>query len=261
MRSAVRHATRFISFLLVFALIWDGMAHAAKPARRLAAMQTAAPQQEPSGTPTPAPPQAVAATPAMSAQGRMLAAHTVFLAPPKIDPHFAASDTATYNAVLNALNQWGRFRVVTDASQADLVLQLHGQVTEVADNGTPPDYTPSVYYISNLHLTVADPQTLSPLWEAKAPLQNGIGRKAKTLHVATSGENVVSDLKLAAGDKLTRQDEAALKTIRTAHTRAITFGVIGVGAVVGFAILGIHLVHSNAASFCQAHNLSPCPGA
>lgn len=263
MRSTARQYTRNISLLLILALTWDACAHAAKPSSKLAALQAAVHQQGPAATSSTPARSSQASTPApgLSARQRMLAAHTVYLEQPTLDPHFAASATATYNAVLDALNQWGRYRVVAEATEADLVLQLHGQVTEVDDTGTPPDYTPSVYFLSNLHLTVADPHSLSPLWEAKAPLQNGITRKARTLHVSTSGQILVSDLKLAVGDQLTTQDRASLKSIHTAHQRAIVFGVLGIGALAGFTILGIHLARRNAANFCQQHNLSPCPGA
>jgi hypothetical protein len=260
MRSTYARCIRLVACSLILALTWDGFAHAARPSTKLAALQAAAPP--PAGRQLPPAPSATpSASTGISVRQRLTEAHTVFLAEPKIDPNFAVPGTAAYDAVLDALNQWGRYRVVPQASQADLVLQLHGQVTEVDNTGTPPDYTPSVYFLSNLQLTVADPQTLAPLWQVKVPLQNGVRRKSKTLHVATAGENVVSDLKLAAGDQLTSQDRAALKTIHTANTRAIWFAVGGAAAVAGFAVLGIHLVHSHAASFCQQHNLSPCPGA
>lgn len=260
MGSNVRRNIRSITTLLILAITWDGLAHAAKPSTKLAAL-IAATTPGPVRSLAPSnPPQDPAPAP-LSARERLRSARTVYLATPTVDPHFAVSGTDAYNAVLNSLNQWGRYRAIPDATQADLVLQLHGQVTETDTPGTPPDYMPSVYYNSSLELTVADPQSLSPIWTVKVPVQSGFGRKARTLKVTTSGNNVVSSLKLAAGDTLTSQDKASLKTISTAQHKTVIFAVAGVAAVALAALLSLHFMHKNAADFCQAHGITPCPGA
>ncbi len=261
MGSKLSRNIRSTTTLLILALTWDGLAHAAKPSSKLAALIAATQTPGPVTTSPAQLPAAQDTVPAPSARDRLRAAHTVYLAPPKVDPHFAVSGTEAYDAVLDSLNQWGRYRIVSDASHADLVLQLHGQVTEFDTAGTPPDYTPSVYYSSSLALTVADPQNLAPLWEVKVPVQTGFGRKARTLKVATSGQNVVSNLKLAAGDTLTSQDKTALKTISAAKNRAVIILVVSAAAVALAALLSVHFMHKNAADFCQAHGLTPCPGA
>lgn len=258
--SSTSNFIRSTSTLLIFALTWNVLGHAARLSRKLPPQASA--QQQ---APAPPGPQAAPPAPGMSVAGRMLAAHTVFLAQPTVDPYFAVSPTAAYDAVLNALNQWGRYRIVSDASQADLVLQIHGQVTSFSTSGTAPDYTPDVYYVSTLQLTVADPQSLSPLWVVAAPLTWRPSRKLHTTTVAVAGENVVSNLKQVVGDPLTAQDKADLKLVQTAErnvkrTMFILIGV-GTGAVVAGTLIGLHMMHSNAASFCQEHNITPCPGA
>lgn len=260
MRSSFGTYIRYTSTLLIVALTWDGLAHAARPSAKLSALQAQTQPQQQSPAAAAAPPQATPPPAGMSVRDRMLAAHTVFLSLQSVDPNFAVSGTAAYDAVLDALHQWGRYQVVNDPSRADLIFQLHGQVTSYASSGTPPDYTPDVYYTSTLQLTVADPQTLSPLWRVDVPLQYGLHHKARTLHIATTGENAISDLKEVVGDPLTKRDQAALKTIHTANQRVILFAVAGIAAVAVGAIVGLHLVHSSAQSFCQQHNLSPCPG-
>lgn len=270
MPSTLRRRVRSIAVTLVFLLMWDGFAHAARPSSRLAALQAAVHPQRATGAPAlhalllggegPARADGPTPTPPLPLRDRMVAAHTVFLAQTGVDSNFAISATDAYNTVLNAVNQWGRYRVVSDASQADVVFQLHGEAVAYSDPGDS-NSAPTVSYLSTLRLTVADPHTLSPLWVLNVPVQPAVRHKTRLNNTALAGENVVSQLKQLVGDPLTAQDQAGLKTIRASHKNLIVFGAVGAALTLGLLFLGLHLMHSRASSFCQQHNLSPCPGA
>ena len=279
MPSTLIRYTRQVAATLVLALTWNGFAHAAKPSQHLAAAQRAAMSQEipqnPNNHPAVIPPSdpesaqtapqaapiPAVAPPAASARDRMLAAHTVFLSRTGVDPYFAIADTAAFNTVLNALQQWGRYQVVTNVAQADLVLQLHGVATAYTAGGTGPQDPASISYTSSLQLTVADPQTLSPLWVVQVPVRTGYDRKLKTDRLAMSGESVVSQLKLLAGETLSPEEQATLQASQSSGHKLLWLGLLGAGALVGVTFLTLHFMRRNQAAFCQAHGLSPCPGA
>ena len=254
MQQALRH-TRTIAALLALTLTWNGFAHAAKPSHRLALLQAAS---QPAATPQqPTPP----AQP-LGARERMQVAHTIFLTQTGNDPNFALSATDTYNTVLNALNQWSRYRLATDASQADLVLQLHGVALATTTGGTHNDPGGSVSYASVLHLTVADPHTLAPVWEVSIPVQAALRAKTRNRNVTATGQNAVSQLKLLAGDPLSRGEQAQLKEASNSHLGGfLLLGAGGLALTLGLFFISRHAAQQNAASFCQQHNLTPCPGA
>ena len=265
MQQAVRH-TRTIAALVAFTLTWNGFAHAAKPSRRLALLQATAQQAQPpvvAPAQTPAPvPQGTAPAQPLGARERMQFAHTLLLARTGNDPNFGLSDTEAYNTVLNALNQWGRYRIVTDAAGADLVLQLHGVTVADTTPGGPHNPGGTVTYASILHLTVVDPHTLAPLWEVSVPVQAALRSRTRDRNIALVGENAVSQLKLLAGDRLSRQEQAQLKQASDSHVgRFLLLGAGGLALTLGLFFLARHSAQQNAASFCQQHGLSPCPGA
>ena len=191
----------------------------------------------------------------------MLAAHTVFLSQSGVDREFLASGTDAYNAVLNALTQWGRYQVVSDASQADLVIQLHGIATAYTDASADPNVAPTVSYTYALELTVADPHTLSPLSKVNVPVVPAVRAKSRLANIDVAGENAVSGLKQMVGDPLSSTDRAGLKTIKTGNHKAILFGAAGIALMLAIFFVAKHLAQNNAANFCKEHGLSPCPGA
>lgn len=265
MQVHVRH-TRLIATLLALLLCWNGFAHAARPSHRLALLHAALRQQQ---SPTPSAPPAAETTspqPPTGIRERLRFAHTLFLNSTGDDQYFPLPQDATYNSLLNALNRWGRYRIVTDVKDADLVLQTHGVVT-VTDTPGAPDPTTgaptsTTSYESSLQLTLADPHTLAPLWVFHLPLQRAFRHKSQERSIAALGENTVSQLKLLAGDPLTRQEQASLKDANKNHA-GLGIGILAgsVGLSLGLFFIARHSMKQNAANFCQQHNLSPCPGA
>jgi hypothetical protein len=263
--------------LLSFALLLNQFAHAATPSHKLAALQAAQQQkaqeqqppapiarQNPEGQPqTSAPPL----SPEAIARQRLLAAHTLYLAKGTQDARFPAAPDDAYNLVLNNLKNWGHYQIVNSIAQADLVLQLRDAVkTSVVDASDPNDPTASnVYYLPSFQLTIADPSTLAPLWTVNTSVPTSVKSKHQPALTAAAAENLVSQLKLLAGDTLTAQDLTAQKQVTHFYhshtTLVIGFAAASVAAGLAIFFIARHISKDNAASFCQQHNISPCPGA
>lgn len=278
---SLRRSLRILAFALSFAVLLDQFAHAATPSHRLTAalerhaaiaaavqpQETPAPQaQQP---PAPIEQQGPAATlpPEAHARQRLVSAHTLYLAKSTQDANFPASPDDAYNLVLASLKNWGRYQIVDSVGQADLVLQLRDAVhSSVVDDST--DNGSTVYYSPAFQLTIADPSTLSPIWTVSSSIPASIRHKSQQQIVALSAQNLISQLKLLAGDSLTAQDQSALKQAQPrVHSRGAIIGLV-VGllavAVVLPLVLFLHSKHNaeaNQAAFCAAHDISPCPGA
>lgn len=275
MQHAIRTTLRCTAMILSFALLLNQFAHAAAPSHKLATLQAAqqqttqqppAPIQrqspEPATAEAPPPP-----TPEAIARQRLLSAHTLYLARGTQDARFPAAPDDAYNLVLNNLKNWGHYQIVDNIAQADLVLQLRDAVhTSVIDASDPNDPSASdVYYLPSFQLTLADPSTLAPLWTVNVSVPTTVKIKHQPALTAAAAENLVSQLKLLAGDPLTAQDETAQKQVtHYYHSHA----VLGIGLVVGGVAASLalffivrHSMKQNAANFCKQHNLSPCPGA
>jgi len=263
--AAIPSTLRTIAFALSFALLFDQFAHAATPSHRLtAALQhhaaLLAAQQTQNG------PSNAQLTPEALARQRLLAAHTLYLAKSTQDAGFPASPDDAYNLVLANLKNWGHYQVVDSVTHADLVLQLRDAVkTSVIDNGPDPNNIgPTTYYLPSFQLTLADPSTLSPLWTVSTSIPTAFKQKKQSNLLAASAQNLVSQLKLLAGDALTAQDQSALKqtqTYRRNHA-ALAIGIGAALAAVGLILFFVfkHHAEQDQAAFCQAHNISPCPG-
>ncbi len=261
MQAHVRFTAR-IAQLLVLTLCWNVFAHAAKPSRRLALLHAAMQTQ----TSTPAAPESTAAKPqSTGVRDRLRFAHTLALTEIGNDQYFVLSKDDVFNSALDAMNHWGRYKIVTDVTQADLVLQLHGVVTATDTAGAPDPTTgtptSSVSYYDSLQVTVADPHTMAPLWVVNLPVQPALRSKARATNTALLGSATVSQLKLLVGDPLTHQEQVQLKQATNRHLGLILgVSAAGVAAVIGLFFLGRHAAQQNQASFCQQHGITPCPG-
>ncbi|HEY5381760.1 MAG TPA: hypothetical protein VIJ65_05860 [Acidobacteriaceae bacterium] len=280
MQHAIRSTLRCTAMVLSFVLLFDQFAHAATQSHKLAALQ-AAQQQRAQQQQPPAPitrqnperqsPDTTPTTPPLSpealARQRLLSAHTLYLARSTQDARFPASPDDAYNLVLNNLKNWGHYQIVDNIAQADLVLQLRDAVhASVVDANDPNDASASdVYYLPSFQLTIADPSTLSPLWTVNTSIPTAVKTKNQPALLSAAATNLVSQLKLLAGDQLTPQDQAAQKQVtHYYHSHAafvIGFAAVSVAAVLALFFIGRHISKDNAANFCKEHNLSPCPGA
>jgi hypothetical protein len=283
---AIRSTLRSIAFALSFALLFNQFVHAATPPHQLtAALQQhaairAAQQAQQQTLPAPVErqnstaqtgpgsagvPSAAPVSPEALARQRLLSAHTLYLAKSTQDANFPASPDDAYNLVLANLKNWGRFQIVDSIAQADLVLQLRDAVKTSVVNDPDPNSTGStVYYLASFQLTLADPSTLSPLWTVNARIPTAIKHKKQDALLTASAQNLVSQLKLLAGDTLTAQDQAAQKQtqIYQRNHAALVIGLTAaaVGLSLGLFFLFKHNAEQNQAAFCQQHGISPCPG-
>lgn len=257
--------TSLTAIVLAFMLCWNSFAHAAKPSRRLALLRAAMQQSAAPSSPSPDGSAAQSAPQPAGVRERLRFAHTVFLTDTGNDRYFTLSEDDTSNTVRDALNQWGRYQIVTDVNQADLVLQLHGVVTATDTAGAPDPNTgaptSSVSYSASLQVTVADPHTLAPLWVFHLPVQPALRHKSRAYNTALLGQATVSQLKLLAGESLTRQEQAQLKQATGNHLGLILgLGAAGAALTVGLFFIARHASQQNQASFCQQHGITPCPG-
>jgi hypothetical protein len=282
--TAIRTTLRSIATVLSFAILFQQFVHAATPSRHLTALQQAAEQQQTTAPAAPAQqlpapierqdPATQAQTtgpsvtpplaPEAMARERLLSAHTLFLARSTQDANFPASPDAAYNLVLSKLQNWGHFQLVDNIAQADLVLQLRDAVkTSVVDDANDPATT--VYYIPSFQITIADPTTLSPIWTVSTSVPTALKAKNESTLLSAAAENVVSQLKLLVGDTLTTQDVTAQKQVNHYYRSHLAL-MIGLGAAAAGLSLGLfflfkHNAENNQAAFCNAHGISPCPGA
>lgn len=267
MQHRVCHRNSVTAILLAVMLCWNGFAHAARPSRRLALLQAALQQQSPGVSAAPAPETKAPPPPAQPAgvRERLRSAHTLLLTETGNDASFPLSGDAVSNTVLDALNRWGRYTVVTDVHNADLVLQLHGVLTATDTPGAPDPTTglstSSVSYSASLQITVADPHSLAPLWVFHLPVQPALRHVSRTKNLSLLGEATVSQLKLLAGDPLTHQEQADLKQATSNHLGLILgLAAAGTALTLGLFFITRHSAQQDQANFCQQHNISPCPG-
>jgi hypothetical protein len=248
----MKNVARTIALLLAYVLTFQQLAHAARPSRKLTALQLQA--DTPAAAPVPA---------------QIAAAHTVFLANSGADASFPIDAGTTYNAVYAALKSWGRYQLVDSPAAADLVFQLRdiAPITDVTGNrGGVYSVTSPAY-----QLTVLDPHTNLPLWTITSPVNLAGRGQTLTRWEALSVTNLVSRVKVLAAQPLTAAETADLTTVPKRH--GTVFALVLIGTFVGVGVGGGILLHDkfNAAvanqkaqqdAFCAAHNipLSECAG-
>jgi hypothetical protein len=248
----MKNVLRTVALLLAYVITFQQLAHAAKPSRKLTALQLQA------DTPATAPVPAQIAT-----------AHTVFLANSGADANFPIDANKTYSAVYAALKAWGRYQLVDSPAAADLVLQLRdiAPITDVTGNrGGVYSVTSPAY-----QLTVLDPHSNLPLWTLTSPVN--LAGRGQTLArwEALSVANLVSRIKVLAAQPLTPTETADLTTAPKHH--GTVFGLLLIAGFVGVAAGGGILLHDKfddavakqkqqQDAFCIANNipLSECAG-
>jgi hypothetical protein len=196
-------------------------------------------------------------------------AHTIFIANDGAAPNFPLDPDAAYSAFYDALQAWGHYQLAPSAQQADLIFQLHGvaPITDISGGrgGVYSSTTPA------FQLTIRDPRTNTRLWTVTSPFLVSPGRSKLDYWRQVSITNLVSRVKVLAGQPLSPTETAELTTYPNYH-----FGrnaAIFVGATVGAGVAGgllLHHAYENSLSdmkasqdaFCTANNipLSECAG-
>jgi hypothetical protein len=196
-------------------------------------------------------------------------AQTTFLTNSGSDPDFPIDATKAYNDIYAALQTWGRYKLVNSPEQADLIFQLKGidPITDVSGNRG------GVYSVTSpaFQITILDPKSNIALWTITSPVTVKGKNQVLERWVSLSETNLVSRVKVVAGQPLSPDETTDLTTVPKYHN-ARTLLIIG-GVVVGAAVAGGLIAHheyenglanqkASQDAFCTANNipLSQCAG-
>ncbi len=182
-------------------------------------------------------------------------AHSIFIANDGASLNFPLDPDVAYSAFYEALQAWGHYQMASTAHQADLIFELQGI--------TP--FNPA------LQLTIRDPKTNTRLWTVTSPFIVSPKRSKLAYWQEISITNLVSRVKVLAGEPLSSTETADLTTVPNYHTgRAVA---IIVGTTIGVGVGGGLLLHhefenglanqkASQDAFCTANNipLSECAG-
>ena len=196
-------------------------------------------------------------------------AHTIFLANDGADPNFPIDPDTAYAAFSLAIVAWGHYQIAPSAQQADLIFQLHGvaPITDISGSRGGVYSTTSPAF----HLTIRDPKTNTRLWTVTSPFLVPPRRSKLQYWQNVSITNLVSRVKVLAGQPLSSSETANLTTYPNYHygrNAAILIGA-GIGVAAGSALLLHHAFENGLANqkasqdaFCTANNipLSECAG-
>jgi hypothetical protein len=142
-------------------------------------------------------------------------AQTIFLTNSSSDPNFPIDGTKAYNDIYAALQAWGHYRLVGSPEQADLVFQLRSiaPITEVTGNRG------GVYSVTSpaFQLTILDPKSNIALWTITSPANVAGKNQVLARWVSIAETNLVSRIKVVAGQPLSPVETADLVTVPKYH--------------------------------------------
>jgi hypothetical protein len=191
---------------------------------------------------------------------QIASSHTIFLSNLGSDANFPVDSTQVYNDI---------YQLVSSPEQADLIFQLRDVstlTTYIGNHG-------STYTINNptFQLAILDPNSKVTLWTITSPVALAGSKQTLARWLSISETNLVSRIKVVAGQSLSPTETADLTTVPNLHYRR--YALIFIGAGVGFGVGGYFLIHhlyenslaSQKASqdaFCNANHipLSECAG-
>jgi hypothetical protein len=196
-------------------------------------------------------------------------AHTVFLSNLGADANFPIDPDQAYTAIYDGLQGWGRYQMVSTPQQADLILQLHELSTYTTYTGNHG----STYTINNpsFVLTIVDAKSNVTLWTISSPVYLAGSKSTLARWESIAETNLVSRVKVVAGQSLSTTESADLVSAPKGHRKAaiIIASSVFVGFAVGGPLLLHHLYEDSLASqkasqdaFCEANHipLSECAG-
>src|SRR3984885_6339287 len=142
-------------------------------------------------------------------------AQTIFLTNSGSDPNFPIDETKAYDDIYAALQTWGRYKLVSSPEQADLVFQLRGiaPITDVTGNRG------GVYSVTSpaFQLTILDPKSNIAIWTITSPVNVTGKNQVYACWVSISETNLVSRVKVVAGQSLSPEENADLTTVPKYH--------------------------------------------
>jgi hypothetical protein len=200
---------------------------------------------------------------------QIASAQTIFLTNAGEDANFPIDTADSFNGLYAALKSWGHYRLVPSPDQADLVFQLHGVAPITNITGTRGDI--SSITSPAFQLVILDPKTNVALWTITSPVDLAGRGQTRARWVSLAESNLVSRIKVIAGQPLSPAESANLTTVPNRHRGrniAIAVGAF-TGVAVGGALIGHHLYENSVANgkaeqdaFCQANHIpiSMCAG-
>jgi hypothetical protein len=214
-------------------------------------------------------PQAVAQAPGAPIPSQIATAHTVFLSNMGSDSNFPIDATQAYNAIYQDLQTWGKYQLAASPEQADLIFQLRDvstYTTYYGNHGT-------TYTINHpsFQLTIVDAKSNVTLWTINSPVYLAGKKQTLARWEALAETNLISRIKVVAGQPLSNVETADLTTAPKTHGKALAY--ILVGSIVGAGVAGGLILHhefenslanqkATQDAFCKANNipLSECAG-
>jgi hypothetical protein len=219
--------------------------------------------QTPSSSSNPPAPVLNAPVPAQIASS-----HRIFLSNLGADANFPVDSTQVYNDIYKALQNWNHYQLVPSPDQADLIFQLR-EVSTMNTYGSDDN----IYSVNSptFQLTIVDPKTNVTLWTINSPVALAGSNKTLARWLSISETNLVSRIKVVAGETLAPTETANLTTVPKTHHTAVVLLIVGstVGVGVGGALLLHHFYENSLAdqkttqdAFCNANHipLSMCAG-
>jgi hypothetical protein len=208
-------------------------------------------------------------TPTAPVPSQIQQAQAVFLTNSGSDPNFPIDATKAYNDIYAALQAWGRYKLVNSPDQADLVFHLKAiaPLTDVSGDGS------GVYSVTSpaFQITIRDAKSNVALWTITSPVTVTGKNQVLARWESISETNLISRVKVVAGQSLSPDETADLTTVPKYHTGRAA--LIVVGAFVGTAVAGgliLYHLHENSLAnmkasqdaFCTANHipLSECAG-
>ena len=195
--------------------------------------------------------------------------HRIFLSNLGADANFPVDSTRVYNDIYKALQDWNHYQLVSSPDQADLIFQLR----EVSTLNTYSDANGDILTNNNptFQLTIVDPKTSVTLWTITSPVALAGSKQTLARWLSISETNLISRIKVVAGDPLAPTETADLTTVPKTHHTALVLLIVGttVGVGVGGGLLLHHFYENSLASqkasqdaFCNANHipLSQCAG-
>jgi hypothetical protein len=212
---------------------------------------------------------AQSATPTAPIPAQIQQAQTIFLTNSSSDPNFPIDETKAFNDIYAALQTWGRYKLVNSPDQADLVFKLKSiaPITDVTGNRG------GVYTVTSpaFQLTILDPKSNIALWTITSPVNVTGKNQVLARWVSIAETNLVSRIKVVAGQQLSPSETADLTTVPKYHNteKILIITGVAVGAAVAVGLIAHHEFENSLANqkssqdaFCAANNipLSQCAG-
>ncbi len=220
---------------------------------------------------SPSPATSNPPAPALNAPvpAQIASSHSIFLSNLGADANFPVDSTQVYNDIYRALETWNHYQLVSSPDQADLIFQLR----EVSTLSTYSDTDGNIFTTNNptFQVTIVDPKTKVTLWTITSPVVLAGSKQTLARWLSISETNLVSRIKVVAGESLAPFETADLTTVPKTHGRRLALILVGstVALGVGGGFLLHHFYENSLASmkasqdaFCNANHipLNMCAG-